>query len=199
MNKQNTHKNLPIVPPGLVTNLPQVSLSFSRGREEKKGPGNELNLPWIHRVEQYNNKSYLLNTMFFLLFCKFISFSFKPCELTLLQHVYEENIMIMNEFHDNAHKWLKGCYTVYTKRLRVILAPIASSPQLVTAPSSEWQWQLILLCCFKDNGRSVPLVFFFFFTIFTPTYSLLWCATMKGTAESSANWLLRGESADGLG
>ena len=42
MNKQNTHKKLPIVSPGLVTNLPQVSLFFSRGREEKKGPGNEV-------------------------------------------------------------------------------------------------------------------------------------------------------------
>jgi len=41
MNKQNTHKKLPIVSP-VVTNLPQVSLSFSRGREEKKGPGNEV-------------------------------------------------------------------------------------------------------------------------------------------------------------
>ena len=42
MNKKNTHKKLPIVSPGLVTNLPQVSLFFSRGREEKKGPGKEV-------------------------------------------------------------------------------------------------------------------------------------------------------------
>lgn len=135
MNKQNTHKKLPIVSPGLVTNLPQVSLFFSRGREEKKGPGKEVQSSpdWVKR---YNNKNYLLNTMFFLLFCKFIFFSSKPCELTLLQHVYEENIS--NEFHDETQKWLKGWYTVYTKRLRVILAPIKSSPLLVTAPPSEW-------------------------------------------------------------
>lgn len=42
INKQKTHKKLPIVLPGLVTNLPQVSLFFSRGREEKKGPGKEV-------------------------------------------------------------------------------------------------------------------------------------------------------------
>ena len=87
-----------------LSNSAQVSLSFSRGREEKKGPGNDVqsSLDW---VEQYNNKNYLLNTTFFLLFCKFIFFSSKPCELPLLQHVYEENIS--NEFHDKTQKWLK--------------------------------------------------------------------------------------------
>ena len=110
-----------------LSNSAQVSLSFSSGREEKKGPGNDVqsSLDW---VEQYNNKNYLLNTTFFLLFCKVIFFSSKPCELPLLQHVYEENIS--NEFHDKTQKWLKGWYTVYSKRLRVIRAPIESSPLL---------------------------------------------------------------------
>ena len=63
--------------------------------------------------------------MFFLLFCKFIFFSSKPCELTLFAHVYKENIS--NEFHDKTQKWLKEWHTVYTKR-----------PLLVTALPSEW-------------------------------------------------------------
>ena len=180
MNKQNTHKKLPLVSPGLVTNLPQVSLSFSRGREEKKGPRNEVqsSLDW---VEQYDNENYLLNTMFFLLFCKFIFFSCKPCELTLLQHVYEENIS--NEFHDKTQKWLKGWYTVYTKRLRVILSPIESSPLFVTiCPaicrylsrylSTKWVVVTISLIVLLQRQRAIRASCFL--AIFTHTYSLLW-------------------------
>ena len=55
----------------------------------------------------------------------------------------------------------------------------------------------ISLVVFKDNGRSVPLVFLQF--LHTRIAYCGACATLKGSAESSANLLLREESADGLG
>ena len=75
MNKQNTHKKLPIVSPGLVTNLPQVSL-FSPGDEKKrKALETRFNLPWIELSNITINTTYLIRRSF----CSSVSsFSFLP-------------------------------------------------------------------------------------------------------------------------
>lgn len=163
MNKQNTHKKLPLVSPGLVTNLPQVSLSFSRGREEKKGPRNEVqsSLDW---VEQYNNENYLLNTMFFLLFCKFIFFSCKPW-----RRIWRQYIEWISWQDSEVVKGMVHC--VYKKTEGHPLS-YRIEPAMCHR-STKWVVVTISLIVLLQRQRAIRASCFL--AIFTHTYSLLWC------------------------